>query len=65
MNKEKNTKSLKSVGKESLIEVLEERKDLLHDAILEVFEDIALSRAMQEGSNRRVSRKRINRILQL
>jgi hypothetical protein len=31
------------------VEVLEERKDLLRDAIEETLEDIALARAIEEG----------------
>jgi hypothetical protein len=40
---------LKALFKAALVEVLEERKDLLRDAIEETMEDIALSRAIEEG----------------
>ena len=40
---------LKALFKTALMEVLEERKDLLRDAIEESLEDIALARAIQEG----------------
>ena len=40
---------LKALFKTALVEVLEERKDLLRDAIEETLEDIALSRAIEEG----------------
>jgi hypothetical protein len=40
---------LKALFKAALVEVLEERKDLLRDAIEETLEDIALSRAIEEG----------------
>ncbi len=63
MKTEYNNQQLKRVIKESLIEVLAERKDLLHEALSEIIEDIALSKAMKEGSNRRVSRKKINALL--
>ena len=41
--------SLKALVKTALVEVLEERKDLLRDAIEETLEDIALARAIEEG----------------
>jgi len=40
---------LKALFKTALVEVLEERKDLLRDAIEETLEDIALARAVEEG----------------
>jgi hypothetical protein len=40
---------LKSLIKTALTEVLEERKDVLHDLIEEALEDIALARAIEEG----------------
>jgi hypothetical protein len=40
---------LKALFKAALVEVLEERKDLPRDAIEETLEDIALSRAIEEG----------------
>jgi hypothetical protein len=40
---------LKALFKAALVEVFEERKDLLRDAIEETLEDIALSRAIEEG----------------
>ncbi len=40
---------LKALFKTALVEVLEERKDLLREAIEETFEDIALARAIEEG----------------
>jgi hypothetical protein len=63
MKAEYNNQQLKKVIKESLIEVLDERRDLLHEALSEIIEDIALSKAIKEGSNRRVSRKRIDALL--
>lgn len=35
--------------KETFIEVLEERKDLLQQAVIEAIEDIGLARAIAEG----------------
>ena len=46
---------LKALFKTAIVEVLEERKDLLRDAIEETLEDIALARAIEEG--RRTSAK--------
>ena len=40
---------LKEALKAALVEVLEERPDLLRDMLAEVIEDIALARAIQEG----------------
>jgi hypothetical protein len=40
---------LKDALKLALIEVLEERSDLLRDVLAEVMEDVALTRAIQEG----------------
>jgi len=40
---------LKALFKTALVEVLEERKDLLRDAIEETIEDIAMARAIEEG----------------
>lgn len=40
---------LKVIIKETFIEVLKERKDLLEEAIIEAIEDIGLSRAIAEG----------------
>jgi hypothetical protein len=40
---------LKALFKTALLEVLEERKDLLRDVIEETFEDLALVRAIEAG----------------
>ena len=43
---------------------MEERRDLVHDLLLEVMEDIALVRAIQEGENSEiVEREEIFQIL--
>ena len=42
-------KELKEVIRETFIEVLSERKDLIEDAVMEAMEDIGLARAMEEG----------------
>ena len=41
--------ALRMIIKETFIEVLKERKDLLEDAVIEAIEDIGLSRAIAEG----------------
>ncbi len=40
---------LKELFKTALLEVLEERKDILRDLIEETLEDIALARAIEQG----------------
>ena len=44
-----NQDQLKVLIKTSLIEVLEERRDLFLDAVEEALEDLALVRAIEEG----------------
>jgi len=48
-----NEKRFRQLLKSSLAEVLEERRDLLRDAVLEAMEDIALVRAIKEGERTR------------
>lgn len=55
---------LKAAFKSALIEVLEERSDILRDALAGVVEDVALMRAIQEGeSTGSVSRDEVFRAL--
>ena len=55
---------LKEAMKAALVEVLEERADLLREVLTEVLEDIALVRAIQEGeSSGQVSRDEVFRLL--
>ena len=49
---------LKGLLKSALTEVLEERGDLLRDAVRESFEDVALLRAIQEGEKFRLTSRR-------
>jgi hypothetical protein len=42
---------LKDLIKAAVAEVLEERRDLLHRAVEEALEDVALARAIEEGEN--------------
>lgn len=41
--------TLKTILKAALVEVLEERRDLVHDVIVEALEDIGLVAAIAEG----------------
>ena len=42
---------IKELFKSAIVEVLEERSDLLRDAIAEAIEDMALVRAIQDGES--------------
>lgn len=46
-----NQDQLKNIIKSALVEVLEERQDLLHDAIEDALEDVAFARAIEEGES--------------
>jgi len=46
-----NQDQLKNLIKAALIEVLEERQDLLHEAVEQALEDVALTRAIEEGES--------------
>ena len=46
-----NQDQLKELIKTALVEVLEQRRDLLHDAVAEALEDVALIRAIEEGAS--------------
>lgn len=55
---------LKQALKAALVEVLEERADLLRDVLAEVFEDVALAHAIREGeAGEEISRDEVFRIL--
>jgi len=56
---------LKEVFKEALIEILEERKSVFQEILVEAIENIGLTRAIQEGENTEtVSKKEIFSILE-
>jgi hypothetical protein len=40
---------LKELMKQALVEILEDRKDVIHEILSEVIEDIALAHAIKEG----------------
>ena len=51
---------LKEVFKQAIAELLQERRDLLYDVLIEVLEDIALANAIKEGEETEiVPRKQI------
>ncbi len=59
-----NETLLKELLKEAIIEVIEERKDMLRGLLAEVIEDVALGRAILEGEQTEaVSREEIFRLL--
>ena len=56
---------LKDLIKAALVEVLEERQDLLHDAIEDALEDVAFVRAIEEGESAEfVQRQEIFKLLE-
>lgn len=60
-----NKEQLKDVIKAAVTEALEERQDLLHEAIETAIEDLALSRAIKEGEKtRKVKREEVFNILE-
>ncbi|MGH9784439.1 MAG: hypothetical protein ACRD88_09655 [Terriglobia bacterium] len=59
-----NEAKLKELVKAALVEVFEERRDLVRDAMAEAVEDLGMIRAIQEGSRSRpISRNHVFRIL--
>lgn len=60
-----NQEQLKNLIKTALVEVLEERQDLLHDAIEDAIEDVAFARAIEEGeSTELVQREEVFKLLE-
>ena len=60
-----NQAQLKNVIKTALVEVLEERQDLLYDAIEDAIEDVAFARAIEEGeSTNLVTREEIFKLFE-
>lgn len=59
-----NQEDLKNIIKTALVEVFEERQDLLHDAIEDAIEDVALAHAIEEGEGTElVKREEVFRLL--
>ena len=44
-------RKIKILFKQAIIEVIEEKKEVVHDLLVEVMEDIAMVRAIQDGEN--------------
>ncbi|MEK6765947.1 MAG: hypothetical protein AABY49_06985 [Planctomycetota bacterium] len=58
-------KKLKNLLKETLIEVIEQKRDMFHDIVAEAIEDIALTNAIKEGeSTESTSREEIFNIIE-
>jgi hypothetical protein len=57
-------KKMKELFKEAFAEVLQERRSLLYDTIIEAIEDAAMSKAIKAGKKKKhVPASEINRIL--
>jgi len=60
-----NDEQMKKVFKSAIVEVLQERKDLIREIIDEIIEDAALSHAIDEGvASPKVSRKQVFELLE-
>ena len=60
-----NQDQLKDLIKAAVAEVLDERRDLLHEVVEEALEDVALVRAIEEGeSTELIERKEIFNIIE-
>jgi hypothetical protein len=58
-------RKIKDLFKQAIIEAIEEKKEVVHDLLFEVMEDIAMVRAIQDGENSApVSRDDIFQILE-
>ena len=44
-------KKIKDLFKQAIMEAIEEKKEAVHDLLVEVMEDIAMVRAIQDGEN--------------
>jgi hypothetical protein len=65
MQSSMNKEQLKDIIKTALVEVLEERQDLFHEAIEMALEDLALSQAIKEGEKTKsVARDEVFKILE-
>ena len=56
---------IKNLFKQAIIEAIEEKKDVVHDMLVDAMEDIAMIRAIQDGENSElVSKDDIFKILE-
>ena len=42
---------LKDIFKQAIIEAIEEKKEMVHDLLVDVMEDVAMTHAIQDGEN--------------
>ena len=60
-----DTAKLKELFKQAIIEAMEEKRDLVHDLLVEAMEDLAMIHAIQEGEESApTSRKEVFNILE-
>ncbi len=60
-----NQDQLKALIKAALVEVLEERQDLLHEAIAQALEEMGLAHAIEEGeSSELIKREEVFNLLE-
>ena len=56
---------LKELFKQAIIEAIEEKKEAVHDLLVEAMEDVAMIHAIQEGEDSEVvSRKSVFQVLE-
>ena len=56
---------LKEIFKQAIIEAMEEKKDVVHDLLVEAMEDLAMIRAIEQGEETElVSRDEVMSILE-
>lgn len=56
---------LKEIFKQAIIEAIEEKKDMVHDMLVDAMEDLAMIHAIQQGENTgSASRKEVFDILE-
>lgn len=59
-----NEEKIRNIVKQGIIEVFNEKKEILYNVFYDVLEDISLCNAIKEGEKtRKVSRKKIFKIL--
>ncbi len=44
-------RKIKDLFKQAIVEAIEEKKEVVHDLLVEVMEDIAMVRAIQDGED--------------
>ena len=60
-----NNAKLKELFKQAIIEAMEEKKDMVHDLLVEAMEDLAMIRAIEEGEDTElVGREEVFKLLE-